>query len=111
MTREAEVSHTLTRLEATIAQRLTASPEESYVAKLHHKGLAKIAQKLGEEATEAVIAALAGDEAELVGEAADVLFHLLVLLAEKGVKLEQVLAELDRREGVSGITEKASRKD
>lgn len=105
------MSDTLTRLEATIAQRLTASPEESYVAKLHAKGLTKIAQKLGEEATEAVIAALAGDEAELVGEAADVLFHLIVLLAEKGVKLEQVLAELDRREGVSGITEKASRSE
>jgi phosphoribosyl-ATP pyrophosphohydrolase len=105
------VSETLTRLEATIAQRLTASPEESYVAKLHAKGLKKIAQKLGEEATEAVIAALAGDEAELVGEAADVLFHLMVLLAEKGVRLEQVLAELDRREGVSGITEKASRSE
>ena len=105
------MSDTLTRLEATIAQRLTASPEESYVAKLHAKGLTKIAQKLGEEATEAVIAALAGDEAELVGEAADVLFHLIVLLAEKGVKLDQVLAELDRREGVSGITEKASRSE
>jgi phosphoribosyl-ATP pyrophosphohydrolase len=100
---------TLTRLEATIAQRLTASPEESYVAKLHAKGLNKIAQKLGEEATEAVIAALAGDEAELVGEAADVLFHLIVLLAEKGVALEKVLAELDRREGVSGLAEKAAR--
>jgi phosphoribosyl-ATP pyrophosphohydrolase len=111
MTREAEVSDTLSRLEATIAQRLTASPEQSYVAKLHAKGLKKIAQKLGEEATEAVIAALAGDEAELVGEAADVLFHLIVLLAEKGVRLEQVFAELDRREGTSGITEKASRKD
>jgi len=105
------LSDTLTRLEATIAQRLTASPEQSYVAKLHAKGLKKIAQKLGEEATEAVIAALAGDEAELVGEAADVLFHLIVLLAEKGVRLEQVFAELDRREGTSGITEKASRKD
>ena len=102
---------TLSRLEATIAQRLTAAPEASYVAHLHTKGLGKIAQKLGEEATEAVIAALAGDEAELVGEAADVLFHLMVLLAEKGVKLEQVLAELDRREGVSGITEKASRSE
>lgn len=102
---------TLTRLEATIAQRLTASPEASYVAKLHAKGLAKIAQKLGEEATEAVIAALGDDEAELVGEAADVIFHLMVLLAEKGVKLEQVLAELDRREGTSGITEKASRSE
>jgi len=111
MTSISNVSDTLTRLEATIAQRLTASPEESYVAKLHAKGLNKIAQKLGEEATEAVIAALAGDEAELVGEAADVLFHLMVLLAEKGVALEQVLAELDRREGVSGITEKASRSE
>ena len=111
MTREAEVSDTLSRLEATIAQRLTASPEESYVAKLHAKGLKKIAQKLGEEATEAVIAALAGDEAELVGEAADVLFHLLVLLAEKGVALEQVLTELDRREGLSGLVEKASRSE
>jgi phosphoribosyl-ATP pyrophosphohydrolase len=102
---------TLTRLQATIAQRLTASPETSYVAKLHAKGLNTIAQKLGEEATEAVIAALAGDEAELVGEAADVIFHLMVLLAEKGVRLEQVLAELDRREGVSGLDEKASRSE
>jgi phosphoribosyl-ATP pyrophosphohydrolase len=102
---------TLSRLEATIAQRLTASPDESYVAKLHAKGLPKIAQKLGEEATEAVIAALAGDEAELVGEAADLLFHLMVLLAEKGVPLQTVLAELDRREGTSGIAEKAARSE
>ena len=102
---------TLERLEATIAARRGADPDSSYVARLEAKGLGKIAQKLGEEATEAVIAALAGDEAELVGEAADVLFHLMVLLAEKGVKLEQVLAELDRREGVSGITEKASRSE
>jgi phosphoribosyl-ATP pyrophosphohydrolase len=100
---------TLSRLEATIAQRLTASPETSYVAKLHAKGLKTIAQKLGEEATEAVIAALAGDEAELVGEAADVLFHLMVLLGHKGVPLADVLAELDRREGVSGLDEKAAR--
>ena len=100
---------TLTRLEATIAQRLTASPEESYVAKLHVRGLAKIAQKLGEEATETVIAALAGDEKELVGEAADLLFHLMVLLAEKGIAFETVLAELDRREGLSGLAEKAAR--
>jgi phosphoribosyl-ATP pyrophosphohydrolase len=100
---------TLARLEATIAQRLTASPEESYVAKLHAKGLAKIAQKLGEEATETVIAALSGDDKELVGEAADLLFHLMVLLAEKGVPLADVLTELDRREGISGIAEKAAR--
>jgi phosphoribosyl-ATP pyrophosphohydrolase len=100
---------TLTRLEATIAQRLTASPDESYVAKLHAKGLAKIAQKVGEEATETVIAALTGDEKELVGEAADLIFHLMVLLAEKGVPLADVLAELDRREGLSGLAEKAAR--
>lgn len=102
---------TLSRLEATIAQRLTASPEESYVAKLHARGLAKIAQKVGEEATETVIAALTGEEAELVGEAADLMFHLMVLLAEKRVPLAAVLAELDRREGTSGIAEKASRKE
>ncbi len=102
---------TLSRLETTIAQRRLASPDESYVAKLHAKGLPKIAQKLGEEATETVIAALAGDEAELVGEAADLLFHLLVLLGAKDVSLEQVLAELDRREGLSGLAEKASRSE
>jgi len=102
---------TLTRLEAAIAARRTAAPEESYVAHLHAKGIKKIAQKLGEEATEAVIAALAGDEAELVGEAADVLFHLLVLLGAKGVSLDQVMAELDRREGTSGLVEKASRSE
>ena len=79
------------------------------MAKLHAKGLTKIAQKLGEEATEAVIAALSGDEKELVGEAADVIFHLMVLLAEKGVPFETVLAELDRREGTSGLAEKAAR--
>lgn len=105
------MSDTLSRLEAAIAARRHASPEESYVAKLHAKGLPKIAQKLGEEATEAVIAALAGDEAELVGEAADLLFHLMVLLGAKGVALEQVLAELDRREGTSGLAEKAARSE
>ena len=102
---------TLTRLEATIAQRLTASPEESYVAKLHAKGLNKIAQKLGEEATEAVIASLAGTREDLVGEAADVLFHLLVLLGAKDIALADVLAELDRREGTSGLEEKANRSE
>ena len=103
--------HMLERLETAIAQRRKASPDESYVAKLHAKGLPKIAQKLGEEATETVIAALAGDEAELVGEAADLLFHLMVLLGAKGVSLEQVLAELERREGMSGLAEKAARSE
>jgi phosphoribosyl-ATP pyrophosphohydrolase len=102
---------TLTRLEATIHQRLGASPEESYVAKLHAKGLPVIARKLGEEAVEAITAALSGTPEELTGEAADVLFHLLVLLAEKGVPLDHVLAELERREGTSGLVEKASRSE
>jgi len=109
MGEEAAKMDTLARLEATIKQRLGASPEASYVAKLHAKGLPVIARKLGEEAVEAITAALAGTREELTGEAADVLFHLLVLLAEKGVPLADVLAELDRREGVSGLDEKASR--
>lgn len=100
---------TLARLERTIAERLSASPEESYVASLAQRGLPTIARKLGEEATEAVVAALAGDEEELVGEAADVLFHLLVLLARKDIALDRVLAELERREGTSGLAEKAAR--
>ena len=102
---------TLTRLEATIAQRLTASPEESYVAKLNSKGVAKIAQKVGEEAVETVIAAMSGTREELVSESADLLMHLIVLLQKQGVSLEQVMAELDRREGVSGLEEKASRSE
>ncbi|MCB2047882.1 MAG: phosphoribosyl-ATP diphosphatase [Novosphingobium sp.] len=101
---------TLERLEATIAARSGADPDSSYVAKLNAKGLGKIAQKLGEEATEAVIAALSEDDESLVGEAADVLFHLLVLLGYKGIPLADVLAELDRREGTSGLVEKAARK-
>lgn len=100
---------TLTRLEQTITARLSADPGTSYVAKLHARGVPVIARKLGEEAVETVIAALSGTHEELVGEAADVLFHLTVLLAEKGVTLAEVMAELDRREGVSGLVEKASR--
>ena len=99
----------LTRLEGVIAERRKAAPEESYVASLAARGLPTIARKLGEEATEAVVAALAGDEVDVVGEAADVLFHLLVLLGEKGIALERVLAELERREGTSGHAEKAAR--
>jgi phosphoribosyl-ATP pyrophosphohydrolase len=102
-------SDTLTRLEAVIASRAGADPASSYVARLNAKGLPKIAQKLGEEATEAIIAALAEDEPALVGEAADLLFHLLILLNAKRVPLGAVLAELDRREGTSGIAEKAAR--
>ncbi|WP_095011452.1 phosphoribosyl-ATP diphosphatase [Tsuneonella mangrovi] len=101
---------TLNRLEATIRQRIASGDASgSYVAQLHARGLPLIARKLGEEAVEAVVAALSGSDEELTGEAADVLFHLLVLLAEKGVPLTDVLAELDRREGISGLDEKASR--
>ncbi|MXO58199.1 phosphoribosyl-ATP diphosphatase [Altererythrobacter salegens] len=100
---------TLSRLESTIRQRLSASPETSYVAQLHSRGLPVIARKLGEEAVEAVTAALSGSTEELTSEAADVLFHLLVLLAEKDIALADVLAELDRREGTSGLDEKAAR--
>ncbi|MFN4112549.1 MAG: phosphoribosyl-ATP diphosphatase [Sphingomonadaceae bacterium] len=102
---------TLTRLEQTVTARLAADPETSYVAKLHARGLPVIARKLGEEAVETVIAALSGSRAELVGEGADLLFHLTVLLAEKGVPLAEVMAELERREGVSGLIEKASRSE
>ena len=102
---------TLSRLAATIAARRTADPEVSWVARLNARGVPVIARKLGEEALETVIAALSGSREELVGEAADTLFHLLVLLDAKGVSLEEVLAELDRREGTSGLAEKASRSE
>ena len=100
---------TLTRLENTIANRKDADAASSYVAQLHERGLPVIARKLGEEAVEAVVAALGDDRDEMVGEAADVLFHLLVLLSAKDIPLSDVMAELDRREGVSGLDEKANR--
>jgi phosphoribosyl-ATP pyrophosphohydrolase len=100
---------TLERLEATIKQRLGASPDESYVARLSAAGVKAIAKKLGEEAAEAAMAAVLEDDGELVGEAADVLFHLMVLLAHKGIPLSTVLSELERREGTSGLAEKAAR--
>lgn len=102
---------TIPRLEAVIAERRNASADSSYVASLFAKGREKIAQKVGEEATETVIAALSGDGEKLTGEAADLLFHLLVLLGEGGVSFDDVLAELDRREGLSGLDEKAARKE
>ena len=100
---------TLDRLEAIIQQRRTADPASSYVARLTAAGRARIAQKIGEEATEAVIAAISDDRPGLTGEAADLIFHLMILLADAGIALDEVLAELDRREGLSGLTEKASR--
>ena len=103
------MTDTLSRLEATIASRKGADPSSSYVASLFAKGRPKIARKLGEEAVEAIVAALTEDKASLTGEAADLIFHLMVLLADADVPLADVLAELDRREGVSGHDEKASR--
>lgn len=100
---------TLNRLAATIAARRGADAGSSYTASLFAKGLPKIAQKLGEEATETVIAAMQRDPKAVTGEAADLLFHLLVLLEASDVPLTDVLAELDRREGTSGLDEKASR--
>jgi phosphoribosyl-ATP pyrophosphohydrolase len=100
---------TLQTLEQTILQRRKADPSASYVAKLAARGRAKIAQKVGEEAVEAVIAAMADDRQELIGESADLLFHLMMLLADLDVPFDAVLDELDRREGVSGIAEKAAR--
>ncbi len=97
------------RLESVIASRIGGDPTQSYVAKLHARGTAKIAQKVGEEAVECVIAAVADDRAGLIGEAADLMFHLTLLLRTQGVTLDDVRAELTRREGVSGIAEKAAR--
>lgn len=103
------MTDTLARLEATIRARRTADPDSSYVAKLSAKGRAKIAQKVGEEAVETVIAAMANDRDGVTSEAADLLFHLSVLLADMDLSMQDVCAELDRREGVSGIAEKAAR--
>ncbi len=103
------MSETLQNLEAVIRERRAGDPAKSYVAKLTAAGRAKMAQKLGEEATETVIAAMQGDPAKLTSEAADLMFHLLLLLADGGVAFDDVLAELDRREGVSGIAEKEAR--
>ncbi len=100
---------TLHDLERTILERRGADPSTSYVAKLSARGRGKIAQKVGEEAVETVIAALSADRAETIGEAADLLFHLILLLADSGVALDEVLDELERREGVSGLVEKVSR--
>ncbi|WP_230280208.1 phosphoribosyl-ATP diphosphatase [Croceicoccus sp. Ery15] len=99
----------LTRLAATIETRKGGNPDESYVAKLFDRGPDYAARKLGEEAVETVVAALAGSDGELVGEAADVIFHLSVLLAARDLSILDVLGELARREGLSGIDEKNAR--
>ncbi|WP_299788927.1 phosphoribosyl-ATP diphosphatase [uncultured Marivita sp.] len=100
---------TLEELEQIIATRAGASADESWTAKLLAKGPEKCAEKFGEEAIEAVIEAVKGDRDCLASEAADVLFHLLVMLRSRDVTLADVMAELDRRQGQSGLQEKANR--
>jgi len=99
------------RLDATIASRKGADAGSSWTAQLLAKGPEKCAEKFGEEAIEAVIEAVRGDRARLVSEGADVLYHLAVMLAARGLSLADVAAELTRREGQSGIAEKAARSD
>jgi len=99
----------LEQLAATIEARKGADPDTSWTAKLLASGAEKCAEKFGEEAVEAIIEAVKGDKAALTSEAADVLYHLLVMLASRDVALADVLVELERREGMSGIEEKAGR--
>jgi phosphoribosyl-ATP pyrophosphohydrolase len=103
------VSEILSRLAETLESRKLADPDSSYVAKLYAKGLDSILKKIGEEATETVIAAKGGDKSQVVYEMADLWFHSLVLLAQQGLHPDDVLAELARREGLSGLVEKAGR--
>jgi phosphoribosyl-ATP pyrophosphohydrolase len=100
----------LERLEKAIAARRAADPSSSYVASLNAKGLDAILKKIGEESTELVLAAKPGEPTHVVHEMADLWFHCLVLLSWHGVRVGDVLAELERREGRSGLDEKASRK-
>jgi phosphoribosyl-ATP pyrophosphohydrolase len=99
----------LERLEAVIAERRTAAAGSSYVASLNAKGHDAILKKIGEEATETVVASKGGERSAVVHETADLWFHCLVMLAWHGIPLGEVMAELERREGRSGIDEKASR--
>jgi phosphoribosyl-ATP pyrophosphohydrolase len=102
--------HVLDRLYVVIDGRKGADPNTSYTARLFSRGRQQIAKKLGEEAVEALIEGIRGDRSKLVGESADMLYHLLTLWAATGVKPQAVWTELARREGISGIAEKASRK-
>ena len=99
----------LNRLAEMLEERKSADPQSSYVAKLYAKGMDSILKKVGEEATETVIAAKGGNKEEIVYETADLWFHTLVMLAKAGIHPQDVLNELARREGLSGIVEKESR--
>jgi phosphoribosyl-ATP pyrophosphohydrolase len=101
--------HTLNQLAEILEQRKTQSADKSYVASLYSKGLDTILKKIGEEATETVIAAKGGDKQQMVYEMADLWFHCLVLLAQQDLHPDDVLSELQRRFGLSGLVEKASR--
>lgn len=103
------MSDTLEKLAAVLEQRKMASADDSYVASLYAKGLDAILKKIGEEATETVMAGKDGDNEKIVYEMADLWFHTMVLLAHQGLGPERVLAELERRFGLSGLEEKASR--
>lgn len=111
MSAEHDPQDVLTRLAKVVESRRGADPDKSYVARLLHKGEDAILKKIGEEATETVMAAKDGDGARIVAEMADLWFHCLVALAHYGLQPQQVLAELARREGLSGLDEKAARKD
>ena len=100
----------LDRLYNIVLERRKADPDKSYIAKRLQQGTAKIAQKVGEEAVETIIAAMQKDKKEVVSESADMIFHWLMLLADAGVPLSDVMKELERREGISGLDEKANRK-
>ncbi|MEK9775927.1 MAG: phosphoribosyl-ATP diphosphatase [Quisquiliibacterium sp.] len=102
---------TLARLARVIESRRNADPDKSYVARLFSKGQDAILKKIGEEATETVMAAKDGNPQRIVSETADLWFHCLIMLAQHGLGPEQVLAELARREGLSGLEEKSLRKD
>jgi phosphoribosyl-ATP pyrophosphohydrolase len=104
------LSDALERIAATINERKDADPSKSYVAQLFAKGDDAMLKKIGEEATETVLAAKSGDRLHLVRETADLWFHCMIVLARHGVGPADVLAELQRREGISGIDEKAGRK-
>lgn len=102
-------SDTLEKLAAVLEERKSAAPDSSYVASLYHKGLDAILKKIGEEATETVMAAKDGTSEKIVYEVADLWFHTLVLLKQQGLEPQQVLDELERRFGLSGLEEKANR--
>lgn len=102
-------SDTLSALQQVLRERLAADPDDSYVASLYAKGLDHILKKVGEESAEVIIAAKGEDDSALVKEVADLWFHCMVLLVQKGLSSEDVLAELNQRFGISGHTEKASR--